>query len=80
MSEKLIGFTDEEIGFAISITKYALKKLDEQHGETHSGVDRLLLSGWMVETEDLINKFEAVNPVKPEPSVADEELPERPEA
>jgi hypothetical protein len=67
MPKTLIGFTDEELDFAISIAKYALKKLDQQHEETYSGVDRLLLSGWMVDTEDLINRLEAVKPAKPEP-------------
>jgi hypothetical protein len=79
MSEKLIGFTDEEIKFATSVLEFARTKLQERHDESHSGVDQLLINGWIISTSELLSKFEANLP-EPEPVIADEELPERPEA
>ena len=79
MSEKLIGFTDEEIKFATSVLKFARTKLQERHDESHSGVDQLLINGWLISTSELLSKFEALLPV-PEPVIADEDIPERPEA
>jgi len=79
MSEKLIGFTDNEIAFASSVLKFAKKKLQENHDESHSGVDQLLINSWIIDTGELLSKFEALLPV-PEPVIADEDIPERPEA
>jgi hypothetical protein len=79
MSEKLIGFTDEEIKFATSVLEFARTKLQERHDESHSGVDQLLINGWIISTSELLSKFEVLLPV-PEPVIADEELPEAPEA
>ncbi len=72
-----LNLNDEELAFAISLAKYALKKLDEQHTESHSGVDRLLISGWMVDTESFISKLEAN---KPELAMVSESPIEIPEA
>jgi len=79
MSEKLIGFADDEIKFATSVLEFARTKLQEQHDASHSGVDQLLINSWIISTIELLSKFEALLPT-PEPSIADEELPERPEA
>ena len=79
MSEKLIEFTDEEIKFATSVLQFARTKLQERHDESHSGVDQLLINGWLISTSELLSKFEVLLPV-PEPSIADEGLPEAPEA
>jgi hypothetical protein len=79
MSEKLIGFTDEEIRFATSVLEFARTKLQERHDESHSGVDQLLINGWLISTSELLSKFEVLLPV-PEPVIADEDIPERPEA
>jgi hypothetical protein len=79
MSEKLIAFTDEEITFAVSALKYTGTKLQEQHDASHSGVDQLLINGWIISTTEMLAKFESLVPT-PEPSIADEELPEAPEA
>ena len=79
MSEKLIGFTDEEIKFATSVLEFARTKLQERHDESHSGVDQLLINGWLISTSELLSKFEVLLPV-PEPVIADEDIPERPEA
>jgi hypothetical protein len=59
MAETLIGFTNEEIDFATSLVKFARTKLQEQHDETHSGVDQLLINGWIISTDELLTKFEA---------------------
>ena len=79
MSEKLIGFTDDEIKFATSILEFSRTKLQERHDESHSGVDQLLINGWLISTSELLSKFEVLLPV-PEPVIADEDIPERPEA
>jgi hypothetical protein len=79
MSEKLIGFTDDEIKFATSVLEFARTKLQEQHDASHSGVDQLIINSWVISTIELLSKFEVLLPT-PEPSIADEELPERPEA
>jgi hypothetical protein len=79
MSEKLIGFTDEEIKFATSVLEFARTKLQERHDESHSGVDQLIINGWIISTSELLSKFEVLLPV-PEPVIADEDTPERPEA
>jgi hypothetical protein len=79
MSEKLIGFTDDEIAFAVSVLKYTGTKLKEQHDASHSGVDQLLINSWAISTSELLSKFEVLLPT-PEPSIADEDIPERPEA
>jgi hypothetical protein len=79
MSEKLIGFTDDEIKFATSVLEFARTKLQEQHDASHSGVDQLIINSWVISTIELLSKFEANLP-EPEPVIADEELPERPEA
>jgi hypothetical protein len=75
MSEKLIGFTDEEITFAVSALEYTKTKLQEQHDASHSGVDQLLINGWIISTSEMLTKFASLMPT-PEPSVADEELSE----
>jgi hypothetical protein len=79
MSEKLIGFTDEEITFAVSALEYTKTKLQEQHDASHSGVDQLLINGWIISTSEMLTKFESMVST-PEPSVADKELLEVPEA
>lgn len=58
MSETLIGFTKEQISFATSLIEFAQKKLQERHAESHSGVDQLLISGWLTSTSELLTKFE----------------------
>jgi hypothetical protein len=79
MSEKLIGFADDEIKFATSVLEFARTKLQEQHDASHSGVDQLLINSWIISTIELLSKFEVLLPT-PEPSIADEDIPERPEA
>jgi len=39
----------------------------------------LLINGWIISTSELLSKFEVLLPV-PEPVIADEDIPERPEA
>jgi hypothetical protein len=58
MSKTLIGFTDDEISFAKSLIEFARTKLQERHDESHSGVDQLLIGGWLVSTSKLLEKFE----------------------
>ena len=58
MGKTLIGFTDEEISFATSLIEFARTKLQERHDESHSGVDQLLINGWLVSTSELLTKFE----------------------
>lgn len=79
MSEKLIAFTDDEIAFAVSSLRYTKTKLQEQHDTSHSGVDQLLINGWIISTTEMLAKFELLVPT-PEPVDTDEELPEAPEA
>ena len=59
MAETLIGFTDKEIDFATSLVEFARTKLQERHDESHSGVDQLLINGWIVSTDELLTKFQA---------------------
>jgi hypothetical protein len=80
MSEKLIGFTDDEIKFATSVLEFARTKLQEQHDASHSGVEQLIINSWIISTIELLSKFVEANLPEPEPVIADEELPERPEA
>ena len=58
MPETLIGFTDEEIEFSKSLIEFARTKLQERHDESHSGVDQLLINGWLISTSELLTKFE----------------------
>ena len=58
MSETLIGFTKEQISFATSLIEFAREKLQERHNESHSGVDQLLISGWLTSTSELLTKFQ----------------------
>ncbi len=58
MSKTLIGFTEDEIRFAKSLIEFSRTKLQEQHDESHSGVDQLLIGGWLVSTSELLSKFE----------------------
>lgn len=58
MSETLIGFKNEEIEFASSLIKFAQTKLQEQLDNSHSGVDQLLINGWLVSTSELLAKFD----------------------
>jgi len=77
--ETMIGFTNEELTFATSLVEFARTKLQERHDESHSGVDQLLINGWLISTSELLTKFEE-NAPKPQPVVYDEDLPEPPEA
>ena len=58
MGKTLIGFTNEELSFATSLIEFAQTKLQERHDESHSGVDQLLINGWLVSTSELLTKFE----------------------
>ena len=58
MSKTLIGFTDEEITYATSVLEFARTKLQERHDESHSGVDQLLINGWILQTSELLGRFE----------------------
>jgi hypothetical protein len=58
MSKTLIGFTDEEIVFARSLIEFARTKLQEQHDNSHSGVDKLLINSWIISTSKLLTQFE----------------------
>jgi hypothetical protein len=66
MGKTLIGFTDEELKFAVTMIEFARTKLQERHDESHSGVDQLLINGWILSTSEMLTKFEDVLP-KPEP-------------
>ena len=79
MSKTLIGFTDEQIAFAVSALEYTKTKLQEQHDTSHSGVDQLVINGWIISTGELLSTF-TDNLPEPKPSVADEDIPEAPEA
>ena len=79
MSKTLIGFTDEEITFAVSALEYTKTKLQEQHDHSHSGVDQLLINGWIISTGELLATFTDKLP-EPKPVVADEDYPKAPEA
>ena len=62
MSKTLIGFTDKQIKFAVSLSEYALKQLQKAHDESHSGVDRLLYGDWIASAEEIVEVLKANMP------------------
>jgi|694.fasta_scaffold61739_1 hypothetical protein len=73
----MIGLTKEQLAFAVSLADYATAKLKIQHKESHSGVDRLILDGWIISSEELANEFRSYVEVE---SVSDDSDLVRPEA
>lgn len=78
MPKTLIGFTDEQIKFAVSLSEYALKQLQKAQEESHSGVDRLLYGDWIASAEEIVEVFKAEMPQN-EPETPFVSVP-RPEA
>jgi hypothetical protein len=75
-----IEFSKEEITFAVSMAEYAKTRLQEQHENSHSGVDQLLINGWIMSTEELADKFKShLESLQSESESEDEDLPVRPE-
>lgn len=70
-----IEFSKEEITFAFSMAEYAKTRLQEQHDNSHSGVDQLLINGWIMSAEKLADKFKS----HLDESSVEDDLPERPE-
>ena len=75
MGKTLIGFTDNEIRFAIGVLEFSRHKLQERYYESHSGIDQLLINDWIIQTTQLLGEFKNHLP-KVQPVV----YPEGPEA
>jgi hypothetical protein len=74
-----IEFSKEEITFAVSMAEYAKARLQEQHDNSHSGVDQLLINGWIMSAEELADKFKSHLENTQSESDVEDDLPERPE-
>lgn len=59
MSKTLIGFTDKQIKFAVSLNEFAIKQLQKAQEESHSGVDKFLYGDWIASAEEILETFKA---------------------